>query len=162
MCQARESVKDVLAVNETSLKGSRQLSSPAGFLHLSEIPWKERELVLKLSASEQLNWSCRKAAGAERSLRFLHVFTFLWPKSLLFFLDSLRDGPWQKEEHGPRLNKKQLFGQREEMWEGSYCGVTGSGSAVRGLCLWSRERIHDWTPQRKVVNCLGKIRVGSE
>lgn len=38
MCQTTEPVKDVLPVNATPLKGSWQLSGPAGSLNLNEIP----------------------------------------------------------------------------------------------------------------------------
>jgi len=45
MCQTTESVKDVLPVSKTSLKGSWQLSGPAGSLNLNEIPHMKRKRV---------------------------------------------------------------------------------------------------------------------
>lgn len=107
-CVRLQSVKDVLPVNETSLKGSWQLSRPAGSLNLNEIPCvKGKRVSVEIT-------SIRTIKPKLLELKDFCAFFFPWcyfplTQKPVFVSDSLKDGPWQKEEQGPRVNKKQYL-----------------------------------------------------
>lgn len=131
--------KDVLPVNETLLKGSWQLSSPAGSLNLNEIPCRKGKRVsveiIRIGTLYQSCWSWK-----------IFVFT-PW---FCVVSDSLRNGPWQKEKQGAKVSNKQDLDsinikKVEILW-------WGGGCALRGLV--SLNRSHAWILQWKIFNHL--------
>lgn len=104
--------------------------------------WKERALVLKSPASEQLNQSC----WSWKIFVLSPWFCFPLTQKPAFVSDSLRDGPCGRKNRDQEWIRNSIWIETILWW--------GGRGAVRGLCFWSWERIHDWTPRRKVVNHL--------